>query len=183
MDDTKQIRNYFIDNELNVKQIVNDYSRYVLTIVKNMTKDFLSDEDVEEIISDVFFAIWKNQKNLKKDMPFKPYLSTVTKNIVKNKLKSNKNLFNLLELQEDIKSNFNVNLILESQEESEIISKELDKMKDDAKIFIMFYYYGKKVKEIAKELGYTEFNINTKLHRIRKKIKKALEERGYNYGK
>ena len=38
-------------------------------------------------------------------------------------------------------------------------------------------------RKIAKELGYTEFNINTKLHRIRKRIKNALVERGYNYGK
>ena len=117
-------------------------------------------------------------------MPFKPYITVVTKNAVRNKIRSNKNMIKLLELQEDIKSSFNLSDILESQEESEIISKELDSMKDDDnKIFIMFYYHGKKVKEIAKELGYTEFNINTKLHRIRKRIKKVLEERGYNYGK
>ncbi len=183
MEDTKLIRFYFIKNELNIKQIVNDYSKYVFTIVKNMTKNLLSDEDIEEIISDVFLAVWKNQKKLKRDMPLKPYLSVVTRNIVKNALKSNKNLFNLLELQEDIKANFDVNFILELQEETKIISNELDKMKDDSKIFIMFYYYGKKVKEISKELGYTQFNVNTKLHRIRKRIKKALEERGYNYGK
>ena len=48
-------------------------------------------------------------------------------------------MIKLLELQEDIKSSFNLGDILESQEESEIISKELDSMKDDDnKIFIMF---------------------------------------------
>lgn len=184
MEDTNQIKSYFINHQLDIKKVVNDYSRYIFTIVANMTKGFLKDEDIEEIISDIFLIIWKNQRKLKKEMPFKPYITVVTKNAVRNKIRSNKNMIKLLELQEDIKSSFNLSDILESQEESEIISKELDSMKDDDnKIFIMFYYHGKKVKEIAKELGYTEFNINTKLHRIRKRIKKVLEERGYNYGK
>ena len=47
----------------------------------------------------------------------------------------------------------------------------------------MFYYKGMKAKEIAQKLYLTEANVNVKIHRIKKKIKKALKERGYNYGK
>lgn len=183
MDDSKLIKAYLVDNKLDIRQIVNEYSSYIFIIVKNMTKDLISDEDIEEIISDVFLVVWKNQNKLKKDMPLKPYISGVTKNVVKSKLRNNKNLCSLLKLEDNVKSDFNVISVLESMEESEIISNELDKSPIDSKIFIMFYYQGMKVKEIAKKLEYTEFNINTKLHRIRKRIKKALEERGYNYGK
>lgn len=46
-----------------------------------------------------------------------------------------------------------------------------------------FIIVGKKGKEIAKELNITEIKVKTKLHRIRKKIKKELMEGGYEYGK
>ena len=47
----------------------------------------------------------------------------------------------------------------------------------------MFYYKGMKAKEISEKIGQTEWNINTKLHRMRKKIKTSLEQRGYYYEK
>ena len=62
MEDTNQIKSYFINHQLDIKKVVNDYSRYIFTIVANMTKGFLKDEDIEEIISDIFLIIWKNQR-------------------------------------------------------------------------------------------------------------------------
>lgn len=183
MEDDKLIKEYFIDTKLDMKQIVDEFSSYVFIIIKNMTKGLLTDEDIEEIMSDVFLVVWKNQKKLKKDKFLKPYISGVTKNVVKSSLRDNYKIINLLNLEENIPTDFNVTAVLEEKERNEIIFKELENSEIDYKIFKMFYYEGKKAKKIAKELGYTEFNINTKLHRIRKRIKKALIERGYNYGK
>lgn len=42
---------------------------------------------------------------------------------------------------------------------------------------------GKKGKEIAKKLNITEVKVKTKLHRIRKRIKKELKKGGYENGK
>ena len=47
----------------------------------------------------------------------------------------------------------------------------------------MFYYNGKKVKEIAESLDLSESNVKVKLHRIRKLIKKDLKNGGYGYDK
>jgi RNA polymerase sigma-70 factor (ECF subfamily) len=179
----KSIQSYIIDDELNLKQIVQDYSGYIFIIIKNMAKDFLNNEDIEELISDVLLVVWKNKDELKLDMPLKPYIAGVTKNIVKNRLRGLKMPNDTLDDKGEIQYSSKIDYILETKEEFEIISKELDKMGEDGKIFIMFYYYGKKSKDIANELGYTESNINTKLHRIKKNIKMALEKRGYYYGK
>ncbi len=64
----KTISKYILDNnELDLKQIVDDYSNYIYTIIKNMTNGLLKEEDVEELISDVLLAVWKNKrKNRKK---------------------------------------------------------------------------------------------------------------------
>ena len=49
-------------------------------------------------------------------------------------------------------------------------------------VFILFYYNSKKIKEIAKQLGISDFIVKSRLYRIRKKLKKELERQGYSYG-
>lgn len=178
------IRNYIKDDKtLDIEKIVNDYSNYIFTIIKNITKNFVSDEDIEEMISDVLLVLWKNKEKLNYDLELKPYLAAVTKNIAKNKLRSLKVSYNFIEGQDEIAAKFDIEEVVATKEEFEIISKQLKKIGKDSRIFIMFYFEGKRIKEIASKLGYNEFTVNTKLHRMRKKIKKALEERGYRYGK
>ena len=43
-------------------------------ITKNYKGINISDEDIEEIVSDVFLAIWKARDNIKKDIPITAYL-------------------------------------------------------------------------------------------------------------
>ena len=47
----------------------------------------------------------------------------------------------------------------------------------------MFYYESKSVKEIAKILNLSTSNVKTILHRVRKTIKRNLEDGGYSYEK
>ena len=51
----------------------------------------------------------------------------------------------------------------------EIGYKALTEM--ELKLISMFYYSGKSIKEIAKELKLSETNVKTKLFRIRRKLK------------
>lgn len=48
----------------------------------------------------------------------------------------------------------------------------------DIEIVNLFYYSSKSIKDIAKILNISELNIKTRLHRIRKKIKKELNNGG-----
>ena len=52
---------------------------------------------------------------------------------------------------------------------------------EDRRIFTNYYYYSKKIKEISKELNISEIKVKSRLSRIRKKLKKELEKRGYSY--
>ena len=54
----------------------------------------------------------------------------------------------------------------------EIGYKALTEM--ELEVISMFYYSGKSIKEIAKELKLSETNVKTKLFRIRRKLKKYL---------
>ena len=48
----------------------------------------------------------------------------------------------------------------------------------DIKIMNLFYYSSMSIKDIAKKLNISELNVKTRLHRIRKKIKKELNNGG-----
>lgn len=172
------------DNSLDLEKIVNDYTNYIYIIVRNMTKEILSEEDMEEIISDVFFVLWKNKDILKLDAPIKPYIAGVSKNIIKNRLRGLKLEDSLEDISEDnLKNELDIVSLMENKEINEIIFSELNKNEENKKIFILYNYFGKKIKEIAEILNLTEFNVATKLHRIRKRLKDVLEKRGYTYGK
>lgn len=78
------ISNYKNNNELAIEDIVAQYSNYVYKIIKNISKN-ISNEDTEEILLDVFMAVWNNREKLKEELPLKPYIVGVTKNAIKNK--------------------------------------------------------------------------------------------------
>ena len=54
---------------------------------------------------------------------------------------------------------------------------------EDKNIFTYYYYKSKKIKEISIMMGISEIKVKSRLSRIRKKLKKELEKRGYSYGK
>lgn len=78
------ISNYKNNNELAIEDIVAQYSNYVYKIIKNISKN-ISNEDTEEILLDVFMAVWNNREKLKEELSLKPYIVGVTKNAIKNK--------------------------------------------------------------------------------------------------
>ena len=45
------------------EKIINEYSSYTATIIDNMARNSLNDEDKEEIVSEVFFILWKIKTN------------------------------------------------------------------------------------------------------------------------
>ena len=60
----------------------------------------------------------------------------------------------------------------------DIEDKIMNLKETDREIIKLFYYYSKSIKDIAKTLNISEINVKTKLHRIRRKIRKELEKGG-----
>lgn len=44
-----------------MEDIVNKYSLYIYGAIKNMSKGMLENEDIEELVTDTFFILWKNK--------------------------------------------------------------------------------------------------------------------------
>ena len=170
----------FDETNINLEEVVVTYTGYLYTTIINMTRGNLSKEDIEEVISDVFFIFWKNIDKFDKNRELKYYLAGILNNLVKEKFRKIKSTYNI-EDYKDI-SNTDVNCIYEQSEREFIIERALNKLSsEDRTIFIMYYYDFKKIKEISEHLKISEFAIKSRLHRIRRKIKKELESEGYSY--
>ena len=178
----KLLKDYMKKNELNIEQIINDYSGYVYTIIKNISSQEQKQEDIEEIISDTFFVLWKNAHKMNENDQISSYLSGVINNIMKKKKREIKVNLNIEDYENILQEQNKVDEIYENEDKIKAMEKALENMnKEDNDIFELFYYAGKKIKEIAKQLNITEFKVKTRLYRIRKKIKQILEKEGYRY--
>ena len=166
-----ELKDYIQNNELDLDRIVDDFSAYVKTVINNMVSDNLSYEDKEEILSDTFFILWKNRNN--NILSLNSYIAGIAKNLVREKLKKKKITYNIVDY-ENLKeySHFDT-----YDDERLKIQGCVQKLKNiDKTIFIMFYYSSKSIKDIASELNITEFNVTTRLYRIRKRLMKELKK-------
>ena len=76
-------------DERALKICMNKYYRYVVYIVENIIGSALPYEDKEEVVSNVFVALWNYSADLDTDnySTFKPYLGTIARNMAKNALR------------------------------------------------------------------------------------------------
>ena len=182
--ETNKLSDYMENETLDIDMLIDDYYSYIYIVVKNGISINISQEDMEEIISDTFVAFWKNSKYLRKDLLVKPYLKGIAKNLIKNKYRNNNINVSIENYENTLVEDFDIDDILESNEKNELIIDTLKTLnKNEYSIFMMYYYEGKNIKEISKELNLSVSNVKTILHRVRKKIKRNIEEGGYSYGK
>ena len=175
------IEKYIKNNILDIEQLIKDYKTYIYAIAKNNSKGFLSNEDIEEIVSDTFLTIWHNKNKIEKNKILKNYISAVTKNLVLKKFreKQSSNL-NISLNDENLSSEYNdIEYVYENSLIEKTINEELKNFtKSEYQIFTKYYYFSKSIKEIASEMNISESLVKVKLHRVRKKLKERLKSKG-----
>jgi RNA polymerase sigma-70 factor (ECF subfamily) len=174
----KQLENYYKNNELDLDEIIEDFAPYITTVINNGTDNRLSFEDKEEIFSDTFFILWKNQNRFNINISLNSYLAGITRNLIKEKYRKLKISYDI----DDYENNSILNNLDMYENDRELIYDVEEKIKGlkniDIEIVNLFYYSSKSIKDIAKILHISELNVKTRLHRIRKKIKRELEDGG-----
>lgn len=112
------LNDYLINEKLDIDRMLDDFYNYVYIIVKNGVNVHITDEDIEEIISDVFVAIWKNSKSLLKTTKIKPYLIGIAKNVIKNKYRNTELNFSISDYEENLVDICNIEKIAEENEQN-----------------------------------------------------------------
>ena len=170
----KEIKNYIKENKIDLDKIVDDYTPYIKKVINNMVNDNLSEEDKEEIITDTFFVLWKRSNEEYEIKLLKSYLAGIAKNLTKQKLRKKQKIVDISQYENNEEYSYTETYIEERKDIDKLLRK-INKLKErDKQIIKMYYYLEKSIKDIAKELNMTETNVKTKLHRIRKKIRREI---------
>ena len=173
MNKDREIKRYIKNNELDLERIINEYSSYIAIIINNMASTNLSNEDKEEIISEVFFILWKNKHKLDINKSLSSYIAGITRNLVKEYLRKIKINVDISDYENSL---YGYDILDTNIQEIRHIEKKLENMKEiDKTIFLDFYYSSKSIKDIAKEQKMSEFSVKQRLYRIRNKIKKEVK--------
>ena len=171
---------YIKENVLDIDKIIDDFSGYLYTIIQN-AGNFMK-EDIEEIISDTYLILWNNQYKLDLDKKLSSYLVGIVKNLIKQKYKIFNNSYEKLECYEDILiTNERLDVVIENNEINRKIIELLNELKqDDKEIFYEYYFYSRKIKEIASINNISESKVKVMLYRTRNKLRKELLKGGYS---
>lgn len=160
-------------DERALKICMNKYYRYVVYIVENIIGSALPYEDKEEVVSNVFVALWNYSADL----------GTIARNMAKNALrKTSKMHFENYEDAFQVGTNEHIEYGPLKEEVIKCLKESIYELSvDERKCFISYYYYTKTIAVIAEETGLKESTVKSKLLRGRKKLKLKMEKKGFRY--
>jgi RNA polymerase sigma-70 factor (ECF subfamily) len=158
-------------NEDALAQVIDKYTTYICTVIRNAVGGALAHEDIEEIGSDVFTTLWVSAGKVEK---LKPYIAAVARNKAKNKLRE---VIESLPLDESIAAGNGVTLedsLISEDERRTVQNAVLSMESTDRDIFLRHYYGSQSVAHISRETGISEAAIKKRLARGREKLKAKL---------
>ena len=154
---------------------INQYTPYVNAVVYNIIGQTMTREDMEEVVSSVFIALWLHCAELDASKgTIRSYLGAVARNNAKNKLRELKPCQPLEEFvwAESGKPHEEI----ERQEQASTLWNMIHTLGEpDSEIFLRYYFYEEKIGNIAKHIGLQPATVKTKLARGRQKLKKMIE--------
>ena len=151
------------------------YTPYVSTIIYNIIGSHMSSADVEEVASDVFFALWENAQKINSGS-VRGYLGAIARNKAKNKFREAG-----FELPLDEELYISEDLPLEEQQiekelQAVVRRQVLDMSEPDREILLRYYYYYQPIPRISREMGMSISNIKVRLHRARNALRSTLTD-------
>lgn len=171
MTDKELITRIVVHNDTEAFAVVMQrYSGLVFSTALSITKDY---ELAKEVMQLSLIKAYQNLHHWRGGTDLAPYLRMITHNQALDTLKSRQR-----ERHSDIEN------IAVADEESteqhhlllELMDKAIASLPDDEREIIELHYYQKlKTKQIAEQTGLSEANILVRLHRIRAKLKKLIE--------
>lgn len=184
MDDAKIIELMENRDETSIAELSKKYGGLCGKVAGNILGDFT---ETEECLNDTYLKVWDSIP------PAKPSsLSAFTAAIARNfalmrlrrkraeKRGGNSSELNFDELDNFVSDKKTVEGELDRRELAEAINEFLRKQPEKKRrIFVLRYWGGFGVSELAEQFGMTENHVSVTLKRVREKLKVHLHDRGY----
>lgn len=167
------------------RRIFDEYSGYVYTVCANKLKGCGTREDIEECVSDSFADIFRHfDIESKRCGDLKGIIGTIAKrNAIDYFRRLSGRNDRIASLDDEkfqiISSDIRVDDETEKAVLREIILDCIDRLGEpDSSIIAFYFFYGKTSREIAKALHMSDWVIQKRISRAKKKLKKLLSEAG-----
>lgn len=173
MTETKALVELARGSEKALGWFIERYSAYVATVVWNIIGSSHPREDVEEVCSDVFVALWSSAARIKAGS-VRAWLAGVARNKSIDLLRKGGRE---IELEEDAMELSGPEDALSRAEERAAVHRAVLGMgQPDREIFLRHYYYCQKICDIAAAMDMPESTVKTRLRRGREKLRAVLEQ-------
>jgi len=152
------------------KKLFNKYNKIISDYILSKYGNYSDlEDDVIEIISKVFINLKKFDKTKSN---FKTWVITITKNHLIDKRRKGNNQYYFCDYSniDDTINNINNHNAVENNDILNIISKYINE--EDFNLISLKYYDGYTLNEIGKEFSIQINDVNNKINRIKKKLKK-----------
>lgn len=182
MNDYEIVRLLFERDNDGIKYASELYSGRMQRMAENMLG---SKEDAKECVNDALMRVWETIPPNQPDNLY-AYIMTLCRNIAynmidwKNAKKRSAEIVPLTnELEMCVPDKLTQGDMVDEYALGEIISEFLEGIPKEKRImFVRRYWYSDDVADIAKRFGCSKGRVNVTLHRVRKDLKKYLEEAG-----
>lgn len=180
MNDKKLLKLIKSDANEGMYRLISQYSGLVFTIVRGRLSDVCSSAEIEDCVSEVFIKFYRSLDAYRGDASVKTYIGVIAKNTAAGYARSAANTVELND--EALVADFSVQGdIDDALDEKQLARKLIDEIralgKPDSEILIRKYYLEQSSKSIAKALGMSVQNVDTRTHRAITKLKSRLETR------
>lgn len=158
--------------------VIDKYTAYAGTIVWNIVGGRLNEADAKEIVSEVFYTLWKNSGKIRKGK-LKGYLGCIARSKARDALRRARQDLSLEEDLIEIPTSGPEDALARAEEYA-ALRRALNALPEpDHTIFIRHYYFYQQTSVIAEQLGLNVKTVQTKLCRGRDTLRRALSKGGY----
>ena len=165
------------DDSAGLRWFIQRYTPYVSTIVYNIIGQYMTLQDVEEIVSDVFCSLWWNrQKAQAGKVP--GYLASIARGHAITRLRGQGRIPTLDFDEIDLSVAGPEHFVID-EEMRRAIQETIDEMPATFKeVFVRYYYYRQNTSGIAKDMGLRPDAVRQRLKRGRIYLQNQFLERG-----
>lgn len=178
LNDEKLARRLRRGDRLALDRAMDVYTAYLSKVVWNAMGPAAKAQDVEEVVSDAFLALWAHRGELDPEQGVKPWLAAVARNRAVDRLRAARPApLPLDEARE--RGGPSPEQDLERRMFAQALRQAVEALPHpDDQLVLRFYYEEEKLKDIARDLGLSVPAAKSRLSRARKKLKEILTKGG-----
>lgn len=177
--------NYALTKEKTIDTVIEDLMTEYGTELTSLAFTYVKDgAQAKDIVQVVFISCYQNLHKFKGESSVKTWLYRITINKCKDYLKSSyfKRIFSFATLEKEGHSELNPEVNLLNKDRDTRVKKVVLSLSQKYKEVIFLYYYKDfTVEEISEILIISANTVKTRLVRGRERLKKLLEEEGFEW--